>query len=147
VAFLHQYFLEQLPVKKRIAQSSNIENDKTRSDVTFALSIGWAASEGLIDNQTARLMHFIREVRNKAAHNMWLDRNYSIEVLEHASDCAEFLLDRTMVRETEQYIGEEIGFSDNIDELEEQIELRLLWSYEKETNTWDPNENVTDKKL
>mgnify|MGYP000250605334 CR=1 FL=1 len=147
VAFLHQYFLEQLPVEKRIAQSPDFDSDASRDNVTFALSIGWAVSEGFIDEQTARLMHFVREVRNKAAHNMWLDRNYSIEVLEHASDCAEFLLDGMLVRETERHTGEEIEFEDRLDELEEHIELNLFWSYNNEVNTWEPNENVTDRRL
>ncbi|KAB1190731.1 MULTISPECIES: DUF4145 domain-containing protein [Haloferax] len=146
-AFLHQYLLEKVNIDQYINENSNLQGQFNRDQISFSKVINWAKYDDLITAQTRRLIHFIREVRNVSAHNMWLDRNYSIDILRHGSECSTYILNQILALQFREHLGYDFSREKYGNELENKIEREFEWWYYEQKQTWQPGENPDGRRL
>ena len=130
-AFVEHYLRDIVDVERHLR---NYDDDK----ITFARLINWATTEDRLRGDTRMLLHFVREVRNNAAHNMWLERNYSLDILTHARECAVYVIN-DILRELSNEGGqleEELPTGDRSQELIRHIESEFLWWFDESKHKW-----------
>lgn len=146
-AFLHQYLLEQIDIEEYLSDASTLDDGSEAETVGFARVINLAVKDGFISRRMRRLLHFIREVRNQSAHNIWLDRNYSIEILEHGSDCALYILNQLLASQFRDHVGYDFTRDTYAEELEQRITQEFEWWYYERKQTWQPSDKPDGQTL
>jgi len=136
--------IEQFLVEVVNTDKYRERNNGELEDVTFAKVTNWAADDSILSRNEQEVLHFIREVRNQTSHNMWLDRNYSLNALVLARKCAQKLIDVFILKLSEQH---EAVFDEQLAEhldtqtaeleaLHKQIENDLGWFYLEMEHRW-----------
>lgn len=127
-SFLDQYFRYRLgedPDDHRVSLGQLI-NDSLR--------------EGVLEKPERKIAHFIREVRNDAAHYGWLDPKFDDRILHIATEALLYLIGNMMIREfklTDSHsLGEDPAAELDPHDLISDMEEVSGWVYDEGTYKW-----------
>lgn len=139
-AAIEQFLVDVVNTERYRERGKNGELE----DIKFSKVINWAVEDSALAPIERETLHFVREVRNQTSHNMWLDKNYSLDVLILARKCAEKLIHVIMQRLSQKH---EVVFDDvladhleeqkaELERLHERIEGELGWFYLEMEHRW-----------